>query len=231
MKTDWLKPLLVTGSFAILSASAAQAQIIDFTDEFAPANWTLTPDVNGGFIEFCGCDMELGLNGPDRYWFDQDGGDPVDFVNSPVRLEASVTIPFTGTMQFSYFAGTLDLRGWGNGGGTYYESLGYSINGVDYRLSPDSGEDPIFSDNYLGGGYYTIPLNAGDIFSFYLESLDSMGGTDDGFGGFEDSGDAAIFIEAFSFTAVPEPGEWMALAGVGLMGFAGVRRWRQSRAA
>lgn len=235
MKTDWLKSLAAVSSICALGVASAQTQtIFDFTEDFAPANWTLTPDVNGGYVEFCGCDVTLELTGPDRHWFDLDGGDPGDFINTPVRLEASVTIPFTATMRFSFAAGTFDVRGWGDGAGTLYESVGYSINGVDFRLSPDSGNDIIGSDDFLSGGsQYSILLNAGDNFSFYLESLDSVGGLEDEFGDFIDGGDAGLNILAFSYstTPIPEPGEWVALAGVGLLGFAGVRRWRQAKVA
>lgn len=264
MKTNWLKQFLLAGSVTALSVSAAQAQtIFDFDEALGPDNWTLSPaypadpaypgesihGVNGGIVEFigggCGCgggDYALGLafDGPDRFYYDAgiaDGGVLGSFLSGPVRLSASVNIPFTATLRFDFLAMTMDTRGWGDGVNVY-ESAGYIINrsGIDIAtvsLTPSDGYAPIYTPGivYAPGARYAIPLQAGDRLTFYLDSFDSLGGLDDGAGGFVDGGAAQFVIMNAIYSSVPEPGEWMALAGVGLMGFAGVRRWRQNQAA
>ncbi len=244
MKTDWLKPLLLTGAVCLLGNSTTHAQVVvqGFTGVLAPENWTLsaTADApeNGGYAEFdnlggCSCggdDFILVISGAD-----ESVADPDTFISGPVRITASILISSHVTFEFDYSALTLDSGGWGSDEEGIYDSVGYTIQRAGgglttVSLSPASGFNMMLGSDFFSAHPEGAPpeitflpterveLFAGDTFTFYVDTEDSMFGQ-------------AILQIASPFTAVPEPGEWMALAGVGMMGFAGVRRWRQNKAA
>ena len=234
MKINWLKPLLVAGSVCLSGTSVLQAQVVvnGFTGALTWENWTLPVQFpasdKGGTADFvdqsCSCEgsnMTLAILG---------GNEPS--APGPSRLTASITLSSHVIFTFDYAAQTMDERGWG-AEGEVFESFGYTIQHAGgglttVSLSPTSGDKTVLGSDNAGlppevlaevvwNPTERVELFAGDTFTFYLDSLDSEGGH-------------AIFYAGIPTTAVPEPGEWMALAGAGMIGFAGVRRWRQNKA-
>lgn len=77
--------------------------------------------------------------------------------------------------------------------GPSWDPAGYYLNGSYFQLSDDSGDS-------LQGGQVTIPsLSPGDVFGFYVDTIDDI------------SGPASLTI-----TGVPEPGSFLLFGAGGL---------------
>lgn len=209
--------------FSGLTSLQAQFPTIGITGELRPVKWTL----DAGTGASTPGQTAFGLNGASVGFGPESDGDyprkliftgpnVAGGVGEPVRMTATITLPSdTGHFAFNYAFETDDSRGWGDNATvpTHYEKAGYILDGVEYILTPNG-------DTAGGAGMLAVvDVDPSEYFTFFFESLDT------------DMGGATFTLDYIHTAVVPEPGEWMALAGVGMMGFAGVRRWRQNKAA
>lgn len=87
------------------------------------------------------------------------------------------------------------------------DPAGYFVNSVFFQLSPID-----LPDDGMASGMETVDLALGDVFGFYVSSLDTQGGR------------GSLTISLVS--AVPEPGTWaMMIVGFGMVG--GALRYRR----
>lgn len=204
------------------TALHAQFPTIGITGDLRPVKWTF----DAGTGAAAPGETAFGLNGgsvgfgpesdgayPRKLIFT--GPDVAGGVGEPVRMTATIILPSdTDYFAFNYSFETEDIRGWGDNATvpTHYEKAGYILDGVEYILTPNGDTSGITAMLAV------VDVDPSEYFTFFFESLDGNLGH-------------ATFTLDYIHTTVPEPGEWMALAGVGLIGFAGVRRWRQNKAA
>jgi hypothetical protein len=143
-----------------------QVVTFDFTDDFAPANWSVFNDGDGT--------ADFSLDQTTLTMVSSDDG-VTDFAVGSV----GITIPYNGNLQFNFLGTTADADGWACGCGDPIDFVGYSVNFGPNLLSPDFPSfDPV-------SGTVTVPLLAGDFFEFNVGSIDSLQGpatfTVDGF--------------------------------------------------
>jgi hypothetical protein len=193
-------PLAGFAALALLaSAPLANAVILDFTGDYAPSNWASTTPGSSSFT-FSG-------TGPNMLTAVTDNSGSFN----PSSGTLSITVPQTGTIQFTANSSTSDGEGWGSLP-TPFDSLGYSLNaGSPVILSGTSG------NGNVGPVSGNVSVTAGDVFRFFANSSDSFGGA------------ATMVVTSFSFTPVPEPATYAVMAGAGLLGFAVWRRRQQAR--
>ena len=107
----------------------------------------------------------------------------------------TTTVSEAETLSFLWNYSTQDMD-------SYYDPAGYILNTFTFKLSPDSGK--------TASGVFTLDLNAGDTFGWYVNSIDNVAGRAE--------------LDVTTFT--PEPGSLL-LLGSGLAGLIGlVRRKR-----
>lgn len=153
----------------------------------AHANWILT-NSNGGDGYVVDASLypvvKFDLYGADNAIED------ADFSNLTIY---STIINYSDSFNISWIYHTYDIDG------SYWDPAGYVMNGNFNQLSSD---DILFNGSQTGS--FTILLNAGDFFGFYVYSLDSLAGR----------GEITVEIESAS---VPEPSLVMLLIS-GLLG-------------
>jgi hypothetical protein len=196
-----MKRILLSGATALcVAAVPAQAVILDFTGDYAPANWASTTPGTSSFT-FSG-------GGPNTLTAVTDNSGSFD----PSSGTLSITVAQAGTIQFTANSSTMDFEGWFVIGGRPADWLGYSVNaGSPVILSGTSGFAAVGPINT------SVAVNAGDTFRFFANSQDGAFGA------------ATMVITNFSFTPVPEPSTYAVMAGAGLLGFAVWRRRQQAR--
>jgi hypothetical protein len=106
------------------------------------------------------------------------------------------------TFTFHWQYTTFDCCGAG------FDPGGYILNGVEFQLTPGSS-----SPGATFGGWFTITLNPGDNFGFYVDSLDSLAGP-----------------ATMEFANTPEPATW-AMMLAGFTGLGALLRGRRRLAA
>jgi hypothetical protein len=112
------------------------------------------------------------------------------------------------------------------------QNVGFTHGEGTTAFNPAAGV--ISYDLTIQGSGYTLKANDTTILTGSLRDYSAAGFpyTTPNFGFFGDntfSAAANSDLGAVEFTVVPEPGEWTALAAVGMLGFAVLRRWQRSR--
>lgn len=107
--------------------------------------------------------------------------------------------PFPSLYSFFWKYTTFDVDG------SSWDPAGYVLNGVYTQLT--AGNAPFGSTQ---SGTFSIALNTGDEFGFYVATIDGAFGPG---------------VLSFGAGAIPEPATWaMLITGFGLVGFAARRR-------
>ncbi|MGH7025663.1 MAG: PEPxxWA-CTERM sorting domain-containing protein [Caulobacteraceae bacterium] len=186
MKSTWIAAGAAGLMFATVAGGAAWANGVP----------TLTV-TNGGDGSYSA--------GPTPYEFTVTGSNN-DVGESLTTLTETISSAETQTFDWSYT--TYDCCG------SYWDPGGYILNGVETQLNPVLASGADEGATYTGS--FTIALNAGDTFGFYIDSSDSE--------------DGASTISFYGPSGVPEPATWaLLLAGFGLAG-AALRRKAPVRA-
>jgi len=171
----------------LLATGVAAAALVGLAAGPASA-WTLT-DTNGG-------DGHLGTPGA-GYAYQVVGADN-DVGGSLTTFENTAGAAETLTFNWSYT--TFDCCG------SYWDPGGYVVDGVFTQLSPSL--PPYADDGATYTGSFSISVNPGDTYGFYVYSVDSIEGPG-----------------TIEFSSAPEPTTWaMMLAGLGMLGLALRRR-------
>jgi hypothetical protein len=178
------------------ASTVASAQ---FSGPYDPSKWQLTHDAgsggsDAGYVDIGGAPTSITLFGSD----DSLGG------SGHTSVLYSITMPASGTVAFSWSYATTD-----SSGEPQWDPAGYLVNASRFQLSDDSGT-PI----QASASPVNVPVNKGDKFSFFVDSVDNF------------AGNASLRVEGFS-APVPEPASIaMLAAGLGVIGGVVVRRRR-----
>ena len=171
-------------------AVSACAGPISFSGQFDPSLATVQTNGGNGWFDASGAPASVTLWGSDS-----DQGTQIITL-----VTWNITTPESNLWFFWHYK-TWDVVG------PFYDRAGYYLNGSYVQLTNDSGPNSQH-------GLVIIPsLSPGDVFGFYVDSIDDLFGA------------AQISISA---SAIPEPATWtlLALGSVALL----VRRKLTSRA-
>jgi hypothetical protein len=177
--------------FLVLPGRAAAAPI-GFSGPYAPANWTTTLNNSNGSVDTTGAPTSITILGSDN-----GSGLPGD-------TDFTIPVPASGTISFDWDYLTNDS------GGPFFDVFGYLLNGTFVQLTDDLG-------GLSQSGTTSVPVNAGDVFGFRVNSFDN------------DFGPAQATISNFdgpgatNGPAIPEP---TSLALFGMMALAGGAYYR-----
>jgi hypothetical protein len=167
----------------VLSAAAAVAAFI------------AVPAGAVGFINTLGGDGTFAF-GPAPYFATITGSD--DDINDNIAQYTEI-VPVSMIYDFIWKYTTLDLDG------SAFDPAGYVLNGIYTQLTVD---DLPFGSMQSGG--FSLSLDAGDEFGFYVETTDGVLGPG---------------VLSFGIGVIPEPATWaMLITGFGLVGFVARRR-------
>jgi hypothetical protein len=167
----------------VLSAAAAVAAFV------------AVPAGAVGFVNIGGGDGTFDF-GPAPYFGTITGNN--NGINNTIAQYTEI-VPFAGLFSFIWEYTTLDVDGSG------FDPAGYVLNGVYTQLTTNGFP---FGSTQSGG--FSISLDAGDEFGFYVSSTD---------------GDLGPGVLSFGAGVIPEPATWaMLITGFGLVGFAARRR-------
>jgi hypothetical protein len=183
-------------------AGQSRAAIIHFDGVFDPINWTISeivdlgppsspPSFGDGSVTFSG--------GAPATTLDLAGSDTLSGNN--VNTLIQITIPTTYFLSFDWAYNTTDS------GGPVWDMAGYILNGIFTQLSDDAGA------NSQAGSILGLAVVAGDVFGFYVDSVD------------DDFGRATLTIDTFVAEDAPEPSTVvMLISGLSLIGIGRLRR-------
>ncbi|MBK7410630.1 MAG: T9SS type A sorting domain-containing protein [Saprospirales bacterium] len=122
--------------------------VVGFVGSYDISNWTSSLTGSGGSVNTSSLPNSVTLVGPDG----------CGLANVYTRL--TITIPSSGAFSFNWSYTTVDAA--------FYDQPGYIVNGVTTTL--------LNTFVQAGSGSVNLNLNAGDIFSFQVLSLDCFAG-------------------------------------------------------
>jgi hypothetical protein len=193
--------------FLLSVSSPTHAAVIHFDGPFDPINWSLSEIVDDGTGPVVNAPPSFGdgsasfTGGTPATTLDLTGSDTLSGNNVITLLQ--IAIPSAYYLSFDWAYSTLDS------GGASWDLAGFILNGVYTQLSDDLGG--VSQSGSVSG----LLVNPGDIFGFYIDSLD------------DDFGAATITIDSFAAQDVPEPSTFSILfAGLALVGLGQFRRKR-----
>jgi hypothetical protein len=147
--------LCVGASTDLMAVSGSASAIISgFTGDYAPANWTIShvPSFNGGTVSTAGAPASISMTSSDAS------------IGTDQAVWYTVTVIGTGNITFDWDYLTVDV------GGSAYDVPEYAINGVVMG----------FINGFVSGGpnsqsgTATIPVTAGQTFSFIMRATDDI---------------------------------------------------------
>ena len=160
-----------------------QAGPISFSGQFDPSLATVQTNGGSGWFDASGAPLSVTLWG-------SDSGQQRQIVT---LVTWNITAPVSN-LWFRWLYETSDVDG------PHLDPAGYYLNGSYFQLSDDNGP------NSQSGSTIVASLSPGDVFGFYVDSVDDV------------LGPAQITI-----TGVPEPATWMLLG----LGSIGLLIWRR----
>jgi len=130
-----------------------------FSGAYQPAAWTEihVPSCDNGFVQTETAPGSIIITGAEAGC---DQGDP-----SITAYE--ITLEYCGTLSFDWHYQTSDCQG------PYWDPLGYLLNGIPVQLTLD-GSTTGGENNQSGS--VSVPVEVGDVFSFYIFSRDNYCG-------------------------------------------------------
>jgi len=137
---------LPVGAFIAVAMAAAPmpAAAVGFSGDYDPSNWTTTlSPASDGSVDTSNAPNDITITGPDN-------------LQGPSFINYTIGAPSSGTVSFDWLYSTIDLPGG--------DSFGYLINGVQTLLTDDQTTLPF--------GSTTLSVASGDIFGFYVASID-----------------------------------------------------------
>jgi len=156
---------ILTFSLAAVAVSLVAGSTMayaDFSGDYDPANWTLTTNGGDGSVDTSFAPGTIILTGSDS-----DTGGSVD-----TDYTVSVATVCGATIDFDWDYETNDLDG--------FDPSYYLINGADEFISSTDGSN----------GSESVPVFAGDIFGFRVNTVDDIGGE--------------AFLEISNFSVIPD---------------------------
>jgi len=144
--------LISTISGMTLSAEAL-IPTMGFQFDYDPANWTFNANTGDGFVDESNTPDKIMLTGND------DG-------QSNITTEYETTIGCDGTVSFDWL---FDGEPTPGAQGPDFDPSGYFIDGTQTQLTDDNGPE-------VQSGSASTPVVAGEVFGFYIHSLDGIVG-------------------------------------------------------
>jgi len=142
-----MKAIFTTLCFMLTFSLFAQ-----FSGYYDPANWTTTNTGCGaGSVDATAAPASVTVTGAEV------GG----FCSSLITY--GIAVQFCGTVNFNWDYTTTDCDG------PFYDQFGYSLNGNYVQLTDNGGAN-------TQSGSASVTVNAGDVFAFYIFSVDSYCG-------------------------------------------------------
>ncbi len=248
-----MKRLLIT-PLALLATPALGALLYDPTSGQLPNNYTPNPwsygQLTSGFVSstVVATPVSAGISGgllnfdttaaTVRAGWSSTGGTMDRTTGYTLSFDLRINSEtHTGNDRagFSVIALSSDLQGvelgfWSTE--VWAQNVGFTHAEGTTAFNPAAGV--ISYDLTIQGSSYTLKANDTQVLTGSLRnySASNFPYTTPNFVFFGDntfSAAANSDLGAVEFTVVPEPGEWTALAGAGLLGFAVLRRWQRTR--
>jgi len=129
---------------AALAAAPMPAVAVGFSGDYDPSNWdtTLSP-ASDGSVDTSNVPTDITITGPNN-------------LQGPSFINYTIKAPGSGSVSFDWLYSTADFPGG--------DSFGYLINGAQTLLTDDQ--------TTLPSGSTTFSVVSGDIFGFYVASID-----------------------------------------------------------
>lgn len=180
-----LSAIIAVTMLALALGNVAKADSLTFTGPYAVGNWTTSLANSNGGVDTSLAPSSITVLGSNN-------GDIMGNFNEGYTI-FTIVVPATTTLTFNWLYQSFD------DGGSFWDPAGYKIDNQFFQLSTDS-QTP-------GGpmsGTTTVSLMAGQIFGFYVHSLDNIHGA------------ANLTIFSGPVSSVPEPSS-IALLSIGLL--------------
>jgi len=176
----------------LVAMGHSSAEALGFEGSYDPSNWTLFTGTGDGSVDTSLAPSSIDLRGSDT--------GSGDFITTTFTIGS----PGDGTVSFSWDYDSFNVDG------PFFDPAGFVLNGLLTQLTNDGGPD-------VQSGVLNVLVSTGDVFGFYVSTLDDA------------LGEALISISNFSAPAasIPEPGTFL-LMGTGLIGLIGFG-WRKRK--
>ena len=130
-----------------------------FSGSYRPELWSEihVPSCDNGFVQTETAPGSIIITGAEA------GCNPGD----PSFIAYEITLTSCGTSSFQWHYQTRDCHG------PYWDPLGYLLNGIPVQLTEDGSTT---SGDNNQSGFVSVPVDVGDVFSFYIFSRDNYCG-------------------------------------------------------